>query len=93
MHYVLVRHKIKDYDKWKRIYDENMENRKNNGSKGGHVLKGTDDPDEIVILFEWDDLDNARKFYRSEETRKRMEKAGVENPEIHYLEGIGKTTA
>jgi len=93
MHYVLVKHNIKEYDKWKNIFDENMENRKNNGSRGSHVFRSAENPNEVVILFEWDDLDNARKFFVSSETKERMESVGVQNQEIHFLEGIGRTSA
>lgn len=94
MNYVLVIHKIEDYDKWRTIYDENMTNRSDNGSKGAHVFRNDDNPNEIVILLEWDNLNNARKFYESSDLREKMQKAGVMGkPEIHFLEGIGKTSA
>lgn len=94
MHYVLVRHKVEEYNKWKNIYDGNMENRKNNGSKGSHVFRSAENPDELVILFEWDDLDNARKFFESEDFKIKVRTAGIpDEPDIYFLEGIGRTPA
>jgi len=94
MHYVLVRHKVEEYNKWKNIYDGNMENRKNNGSKGAHVFRSAENPDELVILFEWDDLDNARKFFESEDFKIKVRNAGIpDEPDIYFLEGIGRTPA
>jgi heme-degrading monooxygenase HmoA len=94
MHYVLVKHKVKDYGKWKSIYDENITNREDSGSKGAHVLRGVEDPNEVVILFEWDNLDNARKFFESSNLRMRLQNAGVmDKPEVYFLEGIGRTSA
>lgn len=94
MQYVLVIHKVEDYEKWKPIYDENTDARRDNGSKGAHVLRNADNPNEVVILFEWDSLDNARKFYESKGLRDKMQSAGVMGkPEIRFLEGIGKTSA
>jgi hypothetical protein len=37
MPYVLVRHKVQDYGKWKSIYDEHGSARKMGGSKGARV--------------------------------------------------------
>jgi hypothetical protein len=35
MPYLLIRHKVKDYDKWKPVFDEHGSTRKANGSRGG----------------------------------------------------------
>ncbi|MGZ7136337.1 MAG: cyclase [Methanobacterium sp.] len=94
MHYVLIINKIEDYDKWRSVYDENEPNRRDNGSKGAHVFRNPDNSKEVVILFEWDDIDKARKFIESSKLNKRIEKAGfIGEPEVHLLEGMGKTSA
>lgn len=94
MHYVLVINKIEDYDKWRPVFDENMTNRKDNGSKEAHVFRSADNPNEIVILYEWDNLDNARKFFESSDFKIKIESAGLMGkPDIHFIEGIGKTSA
>ncbi len=94
MHYMLIIQKVEDYEKWKSIFDENTETRKENGSKEAHVFKSEDNPNEIVILYQWDDLNNARKFFESEDLKNKMKTAGVMGmPDIHFLEGIGKTSA
>ncbi len=92
MPYMLIRYKVKDYAKWKPVYDEHAANRKVAGSKGARLFRKASDPDELVILFEWDSLDNAKKFAKSEDLRKMMEKAGVsDQPDIYFLEEIVQT--
>ncbi len=94
MPYMLIRHKVKDYAKWKPVYDENAANRKVAGSKGARLFRKANDPDELVILFEWDSLDNAKKFAKSEDLKKSMEKAGVsDQPDIYFLEEIEQTSS
>ncbi|MGB9938091.1 MAG: putative quinol monooxygenase [Methanobacterium sp.] len=94
MQYVLVINKIEDYDKWRPIFDENMESRQNSGSKEAHVFRSADNPNEVVILYKWDNLDNAKKFFASSDVKTKMQKAGVVGmPNIHLLDGIGKTLA
>lgn len=86
---MLVRQKVKDYQKWKPFFDEHAPTRKANGSKGGHLFRSADNPNEIIVLFEWDDVKNARKLAQSEDLRKTMEKAGVaDKPDIYFLEEI-----
>lgn len=91
---LIVRHKVKDYGKWKPFFDEHGTQRKAAGSKGGRIFRSEKDPNEVVILFEWEDLGKARKFAESEDLRQRMERAGiVGKPDLYFLEEIGKFTA
>ncbi len=89
MPYLLVRHKIKDYAKWKLVFDEHAAMRKANGSMGSRLFRNAQNPSELLILFEWDDLKKARQFAQSEDLRKAMEQAGVsDRPDIYFLEKI-----
>jgi len=89
MTYVLIRHKVSDYDKWKSVFDEHMDFRKAGGEIGGHLFRNTDDPSEAIIIFKWDTIENARKFTTSEDLKKAMQKAGVvEKPDIYFLNKV-----
>ena len=74
---ILVQQKVRDYDTWKPFFDQNEGVRKNSGSNGAQVFQSAEDPNELFILFEWDTVENARKFSSSEELKKIMEGAGV----------------
>lgn len=88
MSYVMVTHKVADYARWKPIFDADAANRQAGGSKGGQLFRSADDPDEVVILFEWD-LEQARQYSQREEVRAKMQAAGVlDPPEISFLEEI-----
>ena len=43
------------------------------GSKGGRVFRNPDDPSNVYVLFEWADLEGARKFATGLETHEAME--------------------
>lgn len=51
MPYILIRHKVKNYAKWKPVFDEHGASREENGSWGGQLFRNADDPDELVILL------------------------------------------
>jgi len=86
MPYFLVRQKVKDYAKWKQVFDENGPVRKTAGSKGGYVYRNSDDPNEVFVLLEVSDLQKGREFAKSEELRKAMERAGVtDKPDAYFL--------
>ncbi len=88
MSYVIVKHKVADYARWKPIFDADGANRQAAGSKGGQLLRSADDPNEVVLLFAWD-LEQARQYSQKEEVRAKMQEAGVlDPPEISFLEEI-----
>ncbi len=89
MPFIVVRHKAKDFDKWKPVYKEHGATRKKAGCKGGRVFRNANDPSETIVLFEWDNLKNARAFAESADLRQTMERAGViDKPDVYFLEEI-----
>lgn len=89
MPYMLIRHKVRDYAKWKPIYDAHGVQRKASGEKSARLFRSAGDPNEIVLLFEWDSLDNARRFIGSEDLRQAMQRAGVaDKPDVFFLEEL-----
>ena len=93
MAHLLVHHKVEDYNKWKPFFDEHASFRSQNGCKDGKVFRSTNNPNEIFILFEWDNIANAQKFAQSDNLKEIMKKAGVIGmPEAHFLEEAATTT-
>jgi len=89
MPYILVHHKVEDFNKWKPIYDGHESTRKKGGSKGARLFRSKDNPNETVALLEWDTLENARKFVNSPDLKETMQKAGVLGmPEIIFLDEV-----
>ncbi|MDO8588803.1 MAG: cyclase [Armatimonadota bacterium] len=94
MPWILVRHKVHDFAKWKPIFDEHAMQREPAGCKGGYVLRSIDDPIEVIILLEWDELQRARDFVASHDLREAMERAGVvDKPDVFFLELADEPTA
>lgn len=94
MGYLLVHNKVKDFNTWKPVFDEHASMREAAGSKGGYVLQNLDDPSEVTIILEWDDMDKAREFAQSQDLREAMEKAGVIGPpDIRFLERVDRPSA
>jgi heme-degrading monooxygenase HmoA len=92
MAYILVRHKVEDYAKWKPGFDEHAAAREANGSKGGLIFRNADDPSEVVVLLEWDSLKTARQFAQSDDLREKMKEVGViDQPDVYFLNGATKS--
>ena len=78
--------KVKDYKLWKKSFDDGIEDhRRAAGSKGGYIYRDADEPNTIIILLEWDNLENANKFLtfmQSEKMQKVFQESGVLGPPL-----------
>ena len=87
MNYVLIRHKVADFTKWKTIFDAHRGVRQEAGLKEKYLLRDVLDLNGVVILFEATDLQKARSFMDSADLREVMKKAGVlGKPEVSFLQ-------
>ena len=69
---MLVRHKVEDHEKRRPVSDDHQATRRESDAKGGFLLRNADDPNEIVVLIEWEGLEDARRFGQSQDLRERM---------------------
>jgi heme-degrading monooxygenase HmoA len=83
MAHVIVKISLEDFDKWKTVFDEYAEVRKRNGVIDSQVFRNSENPQEVLIFYEWDNLDHAWDFFGSAQNQKRLKEAG--------LQGIPKT--
>jgi len=86
MGFLLVRHKVKDFNTWKTGYEAHLHKRVEAGLTEKYLLRGADDDNEVVILFEAQDLDRAKAFAASADLREKMQEVGVvDKPDIYFL--------
>ncbi len=86
--YMLVRHKVRDFTEWKRGYDAHLPKRIEAGLTEKYLLRGANDPKEVILLFETRDLNRAKTFAESADLKETMQKVGVmDKPDIYFLNG------
>jgi hypothetical protein len=84
---MLIRHKVQDYDRWRPLFDEHGSVRKNYGLKGGYLMRNADNPNEIILYFEVEDLARAREFAQLDNLREVMQKGGVaDQPDVFFID-------
>ncbi len=85
--HMLIRHKVSDFAKWKPVYDAHASARQNAGLRELHLLRNTEDSNEVILLFSVQDLNKAKAFAASDDLRQAMQKAGVsDKPDVYFLE-------
>ena len=86
--YMLVRHKVRDFSEWKRGYDAHLPKRVEAGLTEKYLLRRSNDPNEVILLFEARDLNRAKTFAESADLRETMQKVGVmDKPDIYFING------
>jgi heme-degrading monooxygenase HmoA len=89
MMYPLILLIVQDYARWRPVFDEYAAARKASGSRGGQLFHTAENPNEVLVLWEWNDLASAREFFQSPGLRETMQKAGVTGrPDVVYLEEV-----
>jgi quinol monooxygenase YgiN len=52
---IMIKRKLKDYDAWKKVVSELDGVRKQHGSRGLTVYRSAGNPNEVYLIFDWDD--------------------------------------
>ncbi|MGB7435458.1 MAG: hypothetical protein WBR26_13065 [Candidatus Acidiferrum sp.] len=86
MGYLLVRHKVKAYDEWKRVFEAHKDSQRDSGLRIEKVMRNLYEPNEVFLFFEVTDLAKARGFVFSPEVPNAQAESGVvDKPDIYFL--------
>lgn len=86
MTHLLIKHRVEDFDRWKKAFDDFIETRRASGEKTWQIFRAEDDSNMIYAMFEWDTMENAYAFANKQELREAMQAAGVQGPpEMSFL--------
>jgi len=86
MGYLLVRHKVKEFHEWKRVFDSHYAAQRDAGLRIEKVWRNLYEPNEVFLYFEVMDLAKARGFVFSPQVPKAQEESGVvDKPDIYFL--------
>lgn len=89
MAYILIKHRIDDFDKWKRVFDEHDSTREEYGQQGYQVFRLSDDACEVVVLLEWASSDEAKAFVEESDLEAVMAEGTVMGePDIYFLDEV-----
>jgi hypothetical protein len=84
--FMLIRHKVKNFTTWKEGYDSHAPERAGAGLTEKYLLRSTNAPNEVVMLFEAQDIDRAQAFAESPDLREKMQDFGVvDKPDVYFL--------
>lgn len=90
MVYILVRHKVRDYEKFRKVFFGNFKKVKNNGSQHSYIFRNKNDLNEVWVLVKWKSLESFKKFSESPKIPKDSQKLGtvIGTPEGWFFENV-----
>ena len=89
MPYLLVKHEVKDYNKWSEVFTAQKDANLQYGMKLAWLMRDVNDPNMLVFMFEIESIAKAEEFMNRPESRKAGEEAGVTGePFVMFLDTI-----
>ncbi|HST11011.1 MAG TPA: hypothetical protein VLL05_11590 [Terriglobales bacterium] len=83
---VLVHHQVSDYKNWRSVFDGALDFRHEGGECSCRIFRKAGNPNDLTLLFEWENMDQAQRYMSSDELRDKMQQVGVVGvPEVEYL--------
>ena len=92
--FVLVTHKVEDYDRWLTVFQSTGALKRKYGWKQSAVYSVDGDRNNVMVMEEFASLDKARAFAGSPELKAAMGKAGVAGPPvIQFISAVSHAKA
>jgi quinol monooxygenase YgiN len=90
----LVRHRVADFDAWKKVYDGFAPIQAEHGVHAHQVLRSIENPNDVTVEHTFDSPEAAREFFATPELKEAMSKAGVkaDSVEISYFDEVESGT-
>jgi quinol monooxygenase YgiN len=83
----IVLHRVRDYDTWRKVYDEFTPVQKEGGVTGQAVYQAQGDPNNVLVVHHFATMAAAEAFFSSTELLDAMRNAGVEGqPRVEFYE-------
>lgn len=86
---VIIRHKVRDFVAWKPFFYSDAKRQRDAGCTHWYLTQNKHDKNELVVIFDCEDLDKAKTVFSDASLRDLMKRAGVlDQPTIFFLEDV-----
>jgi hypothetical protein len=82
---LMVTHKVKDWDAWKKSFDSHKQARTDAGLIDRALAYNVGDNHKVTIVFAVSDMAKAKAFIGSKDLKDKMTEAGVDGPPAFYF--------
>jgi hypothetical protein len=90
----VIRHSVRDYATWRKVYDDVGPMQKAGGVTEESVYQAKDNPNDVLVLHKFNTMEEAERFFRGQDLKDAMQRAGVEGtPRIEMFEEARRLAA
>jgi hypothetical protein len=82
---LMVKHKVKDWDAWKKSFDSHKQARADAGLVDRVVGYTVGDNHQVTLVFSVTDMEKAKAFMKSKDLEDKMKEAGVDGPPSFFF--------
>jgi quinol monooxygenase YgiN len=87
--HIIVKRNLNDFEAWKALVSDSNQIRGDYGSKGATVYRNTANPNEVYLIFEWDDQKSYKNYFNRPDVQKSLAETGtteiIEVSEVFHL--------
>jgi heme-degrading monooxygenase HmoA len=82
---VLARLNVENFEQWKAAYESHEQFRQQHGCKGTTFYRHDQDSNEVVLIQEWDSLDNYHSFISGTNLKEIQKNSGAIPKDVFVL--------
>lgn len=87
---VMITLTVADFGQWKVGYEAGAEARRAAGWRGSQVFQSEENPNEIILIHEWDSEEEFKAFANSPTLKEAQKRAGVSKAEGYILKSVSE---
>ena len=81
-----IEHKVRNYEAWKKVFDNDPINRMQSGVRRYRIFRPVEDPDYVIIDLEFDEVDSAETtLFALQKLWSDVEGKAIFNPKSQIL--------
>ena len=90
MQYMLCRNRVRDYEKWRAVFNADADAHREAGLILANIWRESDHPDTVHFLFEVHSQPKAKAFVSAPEAGDQGRKAGVIDGDYRFLDPVSR---
>jgi len=76
---------VADYGHWRPFFESLEGLRQSHGQIGHRVLQSMENPNELIILIDWEDGERASAYFASPDLQAAMKDSGMQGPPTRWV--------
>lgn len=85
MNYMLCRNRVRNFARWKRVFDSHADAHRGAGLKLVHLWQDEEIPSQVFFLFEVEDVARAKAFLNGPGSAESARESGLIEGEFHFF--------